>query len=244
MPGIRREEHETHDAPWGVDDGVRKDNALMIHCQEISLRFPGKTIFERFSCRIRAGERVGLAGASGEGKSTLLRIFAGLVIPDSGDLWIQNKKMSPGTVRKIREAILRVPQNIHLPVEKAADLKPFLRPAARIQDDESERTVRETTASYLRHLGLDESFPERDFSQISDGQKQRLILALSLGILSSPGCRKEIILLDEPGSALDDAAEASLISLIKTAPALRGKTLVAASHRPQWLQSCDRVIKL
>ncbi|MDX8339451.1 ABC transporter ATP-binding protein [Draconibacterium sp. IB214405] len=197
----------------------------MIQCKDICLAFNEKSIFTNFNAKIKAGENVCIGGASGKGKSSLLNLFQGYVIPQSGSISVAGKNLSPTTIKEIREQIMYVPQNIHLPVKNGsalADLMGIQKKLPKIKQA-------------LTQLGLTEDFLEKDFMKISGGQKQRIVIAVCLGL------DKNILLMDEPTASLDDD---SINLLIKTIGNLKDKTIVSASHNQQWAESCDRIIEL
>jgi polar amino acid transport system ATP-binding protein/putative ABC transport system ATP-binding protein len=88
---------------------------------------------------------------------------------------------------------------------------------------------------YLLKLGLEKDFISKDFSKISIGEKQRIIISICLSL------DKEIILIDEPTSSLDVGSIKLLTDTIKS---LNGKTIISASHNQTWLDSTDKIISL
>lgn len=197
----------------------------MIDFKDISLSFHSKMIFEHFNATIQTGEKVGIRGASGKGKTTLLKTVMGLCRPDSGEIQVNQLLLNENNIAEIRKTITWIPQNINLPAQNGMQLVEWLNLAPRVS----------SVNQYLNDLGLDHSFLNKSFLQVSGGQKQRIILAICL---SMP---KSILLIDEPTSSLDNDAIRLLINLLST---MKGKTILAASHHPIFLNHMDRIIEL
>jgi polar amino acid transport system ATP-binding protein/putative ABC transport system ATP-binding protein len=197
----------------------------MIQCKNIELTFSGKRIFDNLNFYIEKGENVCLSGPSGKGKTTLLKILQGYIIPDKGQILINNTELNTKTIKEIRDSIVWIPQNINLPVKTGWELLHLLHIRSQI----------DVVKEFSERLGIDKDIISKDFSKISGGQKQRIIIAICLSL------NKKIILMDEPTSSLDDV---SIHSLIKTVQSLNGKTIVSASHNRLWVNSTDKKINL
>jgi len=198
---------------------------MMIHCQNIELAFSGKKIFDKLNLFIEKGENVCISGPSGKGKSTLLKILQGYIIPDKGQILINNKTLGTKTIKEIRESIIWIPQNINLPVNNGWELLNLLHIQPNI----------ELVNEFIEKLGLEKDIISKDFNKISGGQKQRIIISICLSL------NKKIILMDEPTASLDDV---SIKLLIKTLKSLNGKTIVSASHNHLWVNNTDKIIQL
>jgi polar amino acid transport system ATP-binding protein/putative ABC transport system ATP-binding protein len=195
----------------------------MIECKNVNLSFSDKIIFEHLNVSIEEGENVCLIGDSGKGKTTLLKILQGYVIPNDGHVLIDNKILSPSTVKQIRGSIIWIPQNINLPVNNGLELIKLMN-----IHPNTERVL-----GITEELGLENDIISQDFNIISGGQKQRIIISICLSL------EKKIILIDEPTSSLDKKSISSLINVIKS---IKGKTIVSASHNQQWINSTGRTI--
>ena len=197
----------------------------MIQCKNIELTFSDKKIFKDLNFFIEQGQKVCLSGPSGIGKSTLLKILQGYVIPDRGQVMINNIILTNKTVKEIREKIIWIPQNINLPVHNGWDLLNLMDIPSNI----------DVVIRICGKLGLEKDIISKDFDQISGGQKQRIITAICLSL------NKDIILMDEPTSSLDDA---SIYLLIKVIQSMNEKTILSASHNQLWVKSSDKQITL
>jgi polar amino acid transport system ATP-binding protein/putative ABC transport system ATP-binding protein len=197
----------------------------MIQCKNIGLTFSGKKIFDNLNLFIENGENVCLSGPSGKGKTTLLKILQGYIIPDHGQILIDNTVLNTKTIKAIRESIVWIPQNINLPVNNGLELLDLMQIQSHI----------DVVNEFIERLGIEKEIISKDFSKISGGQKQRIIIAICLSL------DKKIFLMDEPTSSLDDA---SIHLLIKVVHSLNGKTVVSASHNRLWVNSADKKINL
>ncbi len=197
----------------------------MIQCENISLSFSGKPVFNKLSIKINSGENVCLSGPSGKGKSTLLNLFQGYIQPDEGSIKINGLLLKESNIKKIRENIISVPQNINLPVKNGTELMALMEITPNLSE----------VKMFMQQLGLEPEIITRDFAKISGGQKQRLVISICLSL------KKGILLMDEPTSSLDDK---STELLIKTISNLKDKTIVSASHNQLWAKSTDKIIEL
>ncbi|WP_346858061.1 ABC transporter ATP-binding protein [uncultured Draconibacterium sp.] len=197
----------------------------MICFENISLSFSEKIIFENLSITINQGENICLSGPSGSGKSTLLNLLQGYILPDKGIISVNDTVLNDSTIKEIRKQIISIPQNINLPVKNGMELVELLEISHLLSG----------INEYMQKLDLEQDILSKDFTKISGGQKQRLLISICL---SQP---KDIILMDEPTSSLDDK---SIELLIHAVGELKGKTIISASHNQLWAQSTDKTIEL
>lgn len=197
----------------------------MIVIKNIEVSFSGAKLFSGFSAEIESGQNVCFSGGSGKGKSTLLKILQGYVIPQKGSVLIDGQLLTSATITQLRSRTAWIPQNVNLPVNNCMELMHLM---------EVEQSLEKVKIN-LELLGLNRDFISKDFSQISGGEKQRIIIAVCFSQ------NKDIILMDEPTSSLDDESIDKLIDFVKSSSTC---TIVTASHNAKWLQSADKIIKL
>jgi len=194
--------------------------------------FDGQTLFADLSFEIRSGRRFRIAGPSGSGKSTLLKILAGLAVPTSGDIAIGSDRLTEASVWTLRNRIAYVSQEPELGTGPVIDR---LRRPFEYHANAHLRWDREKVTNCFEQFRLDEKLLDKDVSELSGGEKQRIAIIIAL-LLQRP-----ILLLDEPVSALD----ADLKEIVK-AEFLRdaSRTILFISHETALLEIADDTIKL
>lgn len=198
---------------------------------KISFSYESTTIINNLSLRVRHGERIGIVGDSGCGKSTVLKIIAGLYEADCGEVVIAGER-SP---EKIRQRIAIVMQN--------SSLFPMsIRDNITCGHDISEEVVwtacqNASLAEWTGSLpdGLDTNVGERG-SQVSGGQAQRIQIARAL-------CKDaSIVLLDEPVSALDQDTGRSVLHALNKLTA--GRTVIHVTHHRETLDHSYTIYRM
>jgi len=193
---------------------------------------PARSGLHDVSLNLRRGERVALVGASGGGKSTLLRVLAGLYAPQGGTLSLDGQPVDWPQLRRLATLI---PQETELFEASVRENLAFGQPAS---DDALLAALHTSTFDEVlkaTHGDLDTAVSERGFN-LSGGQRQRLCLAR--GVLAAQG--SSLLLLDEPTSALDAATEARVLARI--ANAFPRACVIASIHRLSLLERFDTVI--
>lgn len=199
----------------------------VIHAQDLSRRFGRRWAYARVNLTVEQGQRLLLIGANGSGKTTLLRSLATLLIPSRGELRLFG--MDPRQQRTaIRRRLGFFSHNIGLYEDLSA--VDNLAVQARLAGQDASRNA---MVAALEQVGLeDRPDPIRRYSA---GMRRRVALASML--LKSP----ELILLDEPFSALDPAGMAQMSDIIRTLPG----TVVVTSHQVERAAAlCDRAVLL
>ncbi len=205
--------------------------------QQVCFAYPGgRTVFEDFNLRIEAGQRVGLVGRSGGGKSTLFALLQRFYDVQGGQILIDGQNISHITQESLREAISIVPQDISLFHRSVMENIRYGRPEA------TDREVLEA-ATAARCRGFIEALPEGFATIVGDrgvklsgGQRQRIAIARAL-LRDAP-----ILLLDEATSSLDSEAEEAIREALDRL--MRGRTVIAIAHRLSTLRNFDRIVVL
>ncbi len=182
---------------------------------------------ENVDFNVGAGHTVGIVGESGSGKSTVARSIVGLVPRDGGDLELCGEDLSPEAEGRNSEqkASLRMvfqnptsSLNPKLPVRHS-----ILRPLQKFTDMKA-REREERACELLESVGLDASYMDRQPLQLSGGQQQRVALAAAFA--GDP----ELIVADEPVSALDVSVQAQVLNLLEDHQREKGTSYVFISH--------------
>lgn len=191
-------------------------------------------VLKNISFSAATGERIGLIGANGVGKSTLLKLFVGLLEHpgDIGTVKLCGLDLCKQNLRELRKRIGYVFQDSDSQLFMA-DIYSDVAFAAQ-NYGYSEQEVRERVERALAQVHL-ENLAKRQIYRLSGGQKKLVAVA---GILTlSP----ELVLMDEPSAALDAKNRRNLINILRSLPC----TQVIASHDLDFIyETCDRVILL
>ncbi|CAN5327395.1 ABC transporter ATP-binding protein [soil metagenome] len=228
-------------APYTLAD--RPDARLLrprggcIELQDACFRYgTGRPILRHLNLRIEAGQRVGIVGASGAGKSTILALIQRLEDLDSGTVLIDGQPVRHLTQDSLRAAIAVVPQDIALFHRSVLENIRYGRPDA--SDADVRRAAEQADCSeFIAELenGYDTLVGERG-ARLSGGQRQRV------GIARAFLKDARILILDEATSALDSDAEREVHAAL--ARLIEGRTVIAVAHRLSTLTSFERVIVL
>jgi putative ABC transport system ATP-binding protein len=203
--------------------------AVILHTENLSRRVGETAIVNDISLGVNRGELLGVAGASGSGKSSLLRLLNRLDEPTGGTVFLEDQDYRQINPRELRRRVGMVTQRPFLFLgDVAANLR--FGPAQR-----GEALPDVEIANLLERVGLP-GFATRNVTNLSGGEQQRVSLARALAN------RPEVLLLDEPTSALDEKAKAGIEELIRSLVGTTNFTFVLVSHdREQARRLCDRV---
>lgn len=204
--------------------------------EKVSFKYPdqGGWALEDINLHIRPGERVGIIGGMGSGKSTLVRLMSGLYIPTEGSLLVDGADIRQIDPSELRSRVGFVEQ---IPFLFAGSIRDNIALGHRDIDDtavlRAARIAGVTEFTSNSETGLAQPVGERGVL-LSGGQRQAV--ALARAFLFDP----PILLMDEPTGAMDRAFESRFIDRLATITA--GKTLVIITHRQAMLALCDRLI--
>jgi ATP-binding cassette subfamily B protein len=225
--------HELRDHPE-AEPLVKSGAAIAFN--NITFQYPGgHTVFERFSLRLQPGQRVGLVGQSGGGKSTLFVLLQRFYDVQRGSVTIDGQDIARVTQQSLREAISVVPQDISLFHRSIRENVRYGRPNA--TDDEVLRAAIAARCDFIETLpeGLDTMVGDRGV-KLSGGQRQRIAIARAF-LKDAP-----IVLLDEATASLDSESEEAIREALSRL--MRGRTVIAIAHRLATLRNFDRVVLL
>lgn len=188
------------------------------------------------SLSVEPGERIALIGRSGSGKSTLLQLLSGMIAQGGGTITVDGHAMGQYAASHLRSHIVYCGQDAALFDSSIWDniLLGMSEPAPEIVEQAIrasgiDRFVARSAEGYARKIGL-------HGCKLSGGQRQSLVLARAL--IRDPG----MLLLDEPTASMDINSEQAVINGLRDA--IKGRTLIVATHRMALLDLVDRIIWL
>ena len=218
-------------ASFAIDGGkVQFDNVVFTHDEN------DRALFDGFTLTINPGERVGLVGRSGSGKTSLTRLLLRFSDVDNGKILIDNQDISTVTQDDLHTAIAYVAQEPMLFHRSLRANIAYSKPTA--SDDEIRHAAKQANAlDFIDKLpkGLDTLVGERGV-KLSGGQRQRIAIARAI-LKDAP-----ILVLDEATSSLDSETE----KLIQDALAklMKGRTSIVIAHRLSTIAKLDRIVVL
>lgn len=207
-----------------------------IEFKDVSFNYPGQPVaaLQNISFRVAAGERVGIIGRIGSGKTTIEKLIMGLYQPTSGSIWVDGVDLQQIDPADLRRNISYVPQDPMLFFGTVRDNIVFGAPYVDDKAMLSAAEIAGVTEFVNRHpQGFDMPVGERG-EGLSGGQRQSIAVARAL--LLSP----VILLLDEPSNSLDNRSEENLKA--RLSQTMEGKTLVLVTHRASMLTLVNRLI--
>jgi phospholipid/cholesterol/gamma-HCH transport system ATP-binding protein len=213
---------------------------LAISVRDLSVGFGEKNVLDGLSLDVRRGEILGLVGASGGGKSVLLRTIIGLIPPREGRIAIMGAETDYGDTAAMQEigrhwgilfqqgalfSSLTVQQNVQFPMRENLEI--------------SQTLLDELATAKLEMVGLTPDDGNKFPSELSGGMTKRAALARALAL------DPEIVFLDEPTSGLDPISASDFDALISTLQQTLGLTVFMVTHDLDSLNTvCDRVAAL
>ena len=207
------------------------DETIAISVRDLVVGFGRRTVIDHLSLDVRAGEIIGLVGASGGGKSVLMRTLIGLLPKQGGEIVFANAEANEGGRRGVLFqqgalfSALNARQNIQFPLRESAHLSPAL--------------LDEIANARLEMVGLTAEDGDKFPSELSGGMTKRVALARALAL--DPA----LLFLDEPTSGLDPIAAGEFDALIRTLQQTLRFTVFMITHDLNSLAAiCNRVAAL
>jgi ATP-binding cassette, subfamily B, bacterial len=224
-----------HDLPDRPDARIFVQGSGRVCFENVRFAYPGRPpVLNGFDLTIEPGQRVGLVGFSGAGKSTVLALLQRFYDVEGGRITIDGQDVRDVTQDSLRADMAIVPQDISLFHRTVQENIRYARPEA-----DSAAVLAAAEMAHCR--SFIEALPDGFATMVGDrgvklsgGQRQRLAIARAL-LKDAP-----LLLLDEATSALDTESELAIQSALDRL--MRGRTVIAIAHRLSTLRSFDRII--
>lgn len=207
-----------------------------VEFRKVCYHYPNteKLVVKDFDLHVRKGERIAIVGSSGSGKSTVINLIIGLLMPTSGEILIDGKPLSQMPLQEYRRFLSVVPQNSIL--FSGTIRENITYGLDRYSEKALQRVVEEADLTeFLPSLpnGLDSQVGEHG-DKLSGGQKQRVSIARAL--IRNP----RILILDEATSALDNVAEYHVQKALDRL--VKERTTFIVAHRLSTIRNADRIV--
>lgn len=212
-----------------------------IRLENVTYSYPnaGQAGVQDLSLSIRAGEKIGIVGSTGAGKTTLADIVLGLLTPRQGKLVADEVEITSKNIRSWMNTVGYVPQEIFL---TDAPISENIALGVPLEEIDMERVKQAARIARIDQF-IDEELPDGYKTNIgergvrlSGGQRQRI------GIARAMYHNADLIVFDEATSALDNLTEADVMEAIDALPG--DKTVILIAHRLSTVKRCDRIVVL
>ena len=214
------------------------NNSILFKNIELQLGNPPRLILDRVNLEIRKGERIGLIGKTGSGKSTFVDVMMGLILPTNGSVEVDSTGLNSHNLKSWMLMVAHVPQSIFLTDASIKCNIAFGVPESEINIKRVVLAIERAQLTDFVHSlpeGINSIVGERG-AFLSGGQRQRIGIARALYKNS------QILIFDEATSALDGETEASIMECIYSLdPNL---TVIVIAHRLSTLRSCSRIVEI
>ena len=224
---------------------------LLLEAHHLVKEYGSARVVDDVSFELYRGETLGLVGESGSGKSTVARMLLRLLEPTSGRILLHDSHVDgpartfnllalrPEAMRRLRRKLAIVFQDPYAALDPRMTVRQTLCEPFAIHREQPQEGIEARLAAMLAEVGLDASALPRYPHEFSGGQRQRINIARALAL------RPELLVLDEPVSALDVSVGAQIINLLRELQQRYALTCLFISHSmPLVRYLCHRVIVL
>jgi iron complex transport system ATP-binding protein len=209
---------------------------LISRVRDVSVTYDGIVALDGLSLDVVEGEFVGLIGPNGCGKSTLIRVMSGILVPDSGSVELENSPLRTMPRKQVARVVAVVPQESHFFLDfSCMDIvlmgrNPYLRRYQSETDEDYRVALDAMEVTDTAHL------KDRGINEVSGGEKQRVVMARALAQ------KPRLLLLDEPTAHLDIDHEVEVFDLLKRLNR-EGLTILVVSHDVNVAaEYCERIV--
>ena len=238
---LEAEDKEEHTASSTTYDRFNFEHSIELCSLGFHFEDSETPLFSDFSLTINKGERIGIRGASGVGKTTLFNIILGLYRPTTGKIYIDGEELCEGNIRKWQNSIGYVSQSVFIADSTLLENIALGCDSATIDIERINHVIElADLTEFVASLpdGINSRIGEQG-SKISGGQRQRIGIARALYKNS------DILFFDEATSSLDNKTEENINNAIQNLSERNSSlTIVIIAHRESSLEYCDRIITL
>jgi peptide/nickel transport system ATP-binding protein len=203
--------------------------APLLACRDVTVRYGAVLAVAQAAVAVDAGDAIGIVGESGSGKTTLARVLAGLLRPSHGDVLLNgaavfgasSRSEYPRSERWKVQMVFQDPYSSLNPRQRAWQA---VAEALQVWRNLGQRDAKLEALGLLRSMGIGLEQAEQFPAALSGGQRQRVSVARAL----AP--RPEVLIADEPTSAIDQSAQAQLLNILRALQRERGLAVIFISH--------------
>ena len=216
----------------------------MLQARDISFAYPrrgapAQRVLDGVSLEVAAGTIVGLLGPNGSGKTTFLRILAGVLAPHAGAVTIDNRPIAQMARRELARRVAMVPQETHSTFDFSVIDMVLMGRYPHLGAFELEGAGDQAIARDALAATGTSALETRLFATLSGGEKQRVVIASALAQAS------DMLLLDEPTASLDLGYQFEIATLLRRLNAERKTTMIVSTHDLNLAAAlCERVVLL
>jgi ABC-type glutathione transport system ATPase component len=219
----------------------------LIEARDLVKDFGSTRVIHGVSLNINRGETLGLVGESGSGKSTIARLLLRLIEPTSGRIFVRDTTATPSRsfdllqlraaeMRRLRRRLSIVFQDPYAALNPRMSVRQILSEPFAIHEEQPEQGLDFRLHELLAEVGLEPSALRRYPHEFSGGQRQRINIARAIAL------RPDLLVLDEPVSALDVSVGAQVVNLLRDLQQRYGLTYLFISHSmPLVRYLCHRI---
>lgn len=201
----------------------------MIEYKDITLKFGKEVLFDNFNLKVKKNEKILLYGKSGSGKSSLIKMLLGFLKADSGKVFFEGEELNKRNIWELRKKITYVSQDTEMWDGKVHD---FIQSIFNYKENIKSKNNLEKLNNYLEIVDLDNNIIHKEYNDLSGGEKQRILIVISLLL------NRDIYLLDEITSSLDQKTKIKITDYFMTRDDI---TQIIISHDLVWKNHEDKL---
>jgi D-methionine transport system ATP-binding protein len=216
-------------------ESIKSEEILKLSGVGLSDENGFETILENISFTVNQGDRLGIMGPSGAGKTSLLRLLNRLAEPSQGEIFFEGQPFAEIPVLSLRRQIVLVPQEPKLLGMTVKNALVYPLQLQLLKNSEIQSRI----DYYCQKLGIPDEWLDRNELQLSVGQRQ--LVTIARGLIMQP----KILLLDEPTSALDADKSDHLINILIELSETQNLTIIMVNHQQRLIdQFTTQVLSL